>query len=92
MTGTRIRSFFTNHLRRLGGFSCTDGGKNSFVPFELPKRLYIPNNNELRKAVTNTLETHKHKKQWLKHYFQGKTKKYKKFIKDHSQPGAFTDN
>ena len=43
MTGTRMRSFFTNHLRRLGGFSCTDSGKNSFVPFELPKRIYIPN-------------------------------------------------
>ena len=37
-----MRSFFTNHLRRLGGFSCTDSGKNSFVPFKLPKRLYIP--------------------------------------------------
>ena len=48
--------------------------------------------NELRKAVTNTLETHKHKKHWLKHYFQGKTRKYKKFIKDQSKPGTFTDN
>ena len=48
--------------------------------------------NELRKAVTNTLDNHKHKKHWLKHYFQGKSRKYKKFIKDHSQPGTFTDN
>ena len=54
MTGTRIRSFFTNHLRRLGGFSCTDGGKISFVPFELLKRLYIPN----KKACNSIIKGH----------------------------------
>ena len=46
----------------------------------------------LRKAVTNSLENHKHKKHWVKNYFQGKIRKYKKFIKEHSVPGAFTDN
>ena len=51
MTGTRIRSFFPNLLRRLGGFSCTGGGKNSFVPFELPKRLYIPNNKAFNSII-----------------------------------------
>ena len=51
MTGTRIRSFFTNHLRRLGGFSCTAGRNYSFVPFELPKRLYIPNNKALNSII-----------------------------------------
>ena len=48
--------------------------------------------HELRKAVTNTLEKHKHKKHWVKNYFQGKVRKYNKFIKEHSQPGTFTDN
>ena len=32
------------------------------------------------------------KKHWVKNYFQGKMRKYNKFIKEHSQPGTFTDN
>ena len=48
--------------------------------------------NELRMAVANSLDMHKHKSYWMKTIFQGKVRKYKKFVKEQSQPGNFIDN
>ena len=48
--------------------------------------------NELRKAVANSLETHKYKTYWIKNVFLGKMRKFRKFIKEQSQPGQFIDN
>ena len=48
--------------------------------------------NELRLAVANVLQNHPKKVQWIRSLFNGKTRSFNRFIKEHSVPGKFIDN
>ena len=48
--------------------------------------------NELRLAVANFLQHHPRKVHWIRSLFNGKTRSFNRFIKEHSVPGKFIDN
>ena len=56
-------------------------------------KLKVPEDpNELRLAVANSLKSHPQKSQWIQSLFQGKSRSFNRFIKEHSIPGTFVDN
>lgn len=55
--------------------------------------LKVPEDpNELRLAVANSLKSRPQKSQWIQSLFQGKSRSFNRFVKEHSIPGTFVDN
>ena len=47
---------------------------------------------ELRKAVVMSMKNHPQMPYWVRTVFHGKKRDYNRFLKEQSQPGAFTDH